>query len=109
MRLKWRGLPDSAALYQSVLVSTDVHRDVYNVIGNSLSTHDEREFPLTFMLWRNGGGQLDMRVLTYLFNQVPSMGVLGSPNPASCITPSGGMSGERSPTGGCSYLAHDML
>jgi hypothetical protein len=26
-----------------------------------------------------------MRVLTYLFNQVPSMGVLGSPNPASCI------------------------
>src|SRR5918995_6375489 len=32
------------------------------------------EFPLTFMLWTNGGGQPDMRVLTYLFDQVPSMG-----------------------------------
>ena len=50
VRLKWRGLLDSAALYQSVSVSTDVHRDVYDVSGNSLSTNDELEFPLTFTL-----------------------------------------------------------
>jgi hypothetical protein len=45
------------------LVSTDVHWDVYDVSGNSLSTHDEREFPLTFMLWTNCGGQPNVRVL----------------------------------------------
>ena len=33
-------LPD-----RSDLVSTDVHRDVYDVSGNSLSTHDERGVP----------------------------------------------------------------
>jgi hypothetical protein len=43
-------------LYRSVLVSTDVHRDVYDVSGNSLSTHDKREFPLTFMLKTDSGG-----------------------------------------------------
>jgi hypothetical protein len=32
-------------LDRSVLVSTDVHRDVYDVSGNSLSTHDERGVP----------------------------------------------------------------
>jgi hypothetical protein len=32
-------------LYWSVLVSTDVHREVYDVSGNSLSTHDERGVP----------------------------------------------------------------
>jgi hypothetical protein len=30
---------------RSVLVSTDAHRDVYDVSGNSLSTHDERGIP----------------------------------------------------------------
>jgi hypothetical protein len=43
-------------LYRSVLVSTDVDRDFYDVSGNSLSTHDEREFPLTFMLKTDSGG-----------------------------------------------------
>jgi hypothetical protein len=49
-------LLDSATLYQSVLVSTDVHRDVYDVSGNSLSTHDELEFPLTFTLKTDSRG-----------------------------------------------------
>ena len=43
-------------LYRSVLVSTDVHRDVYDVSGNSLSTHDELEFPLTFTLKTDSRG-----------------------------------------------------
>jgi hypothetical protein len=49
-------LLDSAALYQSVLVSTDVHRNVNDVSGNSLSTHDELEFPLTFTLKTDSRG-----------------------------------------------------
>jgi hypothetical protein len=56
VRLKWRGLLDSAALYQSVLVSTDVHRNVNDVSGDSLSTHDELEFPLTFTLKTDSRG-----------------------------------------------------
>jgi hypothetical protein len=44
-------------LDQSVMVSTDVHRDFYDVSGNSLSTHDEREFPLRFMLKTDSRGK----------------------------------------------------
>jgi hypothetical protein len=50
------------------LVSTDVHRDVYDVSGNSLRPPMRGEFLLTFMLWTNGGGQPDMRVLTWQGN-----------------------------------------
>jgi hypothetical protein len=33
------------SLDRSVSVSTEVYRDVYDVSGNSLSTHDERGVP----------------------------------------------------------------
>jgi hypothetical protein len=49
--------------YRSVLVSTDVHWDVYDVSGNFLSSWVEGEFPLTFMLSTICGGQPNVRVL----------------------------------------------
>ena len=53
-------------LYRSVLVSTDVHRDVYDVSGDSISIHDELEFPLTFALKTDSRGKPHVRERTYL-------------------------------------------
>ena len=51
-------LPD-----RSVSVSNEVHRDFYDVSGNSPLIVGRECVPAQFMLWASGGEQPDMRVL----------------------------------------------